>query len=42
MKRVVTFVRNKNNRKYGHCLVVDDVALKMLKKNNSVEILSVK
>lgn len=42
MKYVVTFVINKKDKKYGHCLVVDDVALKMLKKNNSVEILSVK
>lgn len=42
MKYVVTFIRNKNDKKYGYCLVVNDIVLKILKEMEYIEILSIK
>lgn len=42
MKYVVTFILNENNKKYGYCLVVNDMVLKILKKMENIEILSIK
>ena len=42
MKYVVTFIMNENNKKYGYCLVVNDIVLKILNENDNIEILSIK